>query len=62
MPEKGDNFYQNISLARQESIHENDICCSGHLNVNVLQKAKKFIDLLPINVCNDLELSFLVKG
>lgn len=39
MPENGDNFYQNISLARKENSHENDICCSRHLNVNVLKKA-----------------------
>lgn len=36
MLEKGDNSNQNISLARQEKSHENDICCSWHLNVNVL--------------------------
>lgn len=45
MPEKGCNSYQNISLSRSESGHENIICCKTHVNVDVLKKAKKkFID------------------
>lgn len=41
MPEKGCNSYQNISLSRSESGHENIICCKTHVNVDVLKKAKK---------------------
>lgn len=40
MPEKGNNSYQNISQARSESSHENKICCSCHLNDNVLKKQR----------------------
>lgn len=41
MPEKENNSYQNISLARNEGSYENNICCCGHLNENVLKSAKK---------------------
>lgn len=41
MPEKGCNSYQNISLSRSESGHENIICCKTRVNVDVLKKAKK---------------------
>lgn len=48
MPEKGGGSYQNtcmfISLARQKSDHKNNVCCRGHLNVDVLKEAKTFID------------------
>lgn len=36
---------ENISLARLESSHENNVCCSGHLNLNVFKKQQqKIID------------------
>lgn len=40
MPEKRNNSYQNISQARLESSHKNKICCSCHLNDNVLKKQR----------------------
>lgn len=42
MPEKGANSFQYISLAREESDHENYTYCRGHLNVDVFNKENKF--------------------
>lgn len=43
MPEKEDNPYQNIYLARHESGHENNVCYRGHLNIDVL---KNILDII----------------
>lgn len=53
IPEKWDNSYQNISLSMYESSHGNDICCKGHLIVNVFKKSKKILCQI-ISHCNAL--------
>lgn len=38
MPENGDNSYKKHLLAKLERSHDNNLCCNGHPNVNVLKK------------------------